>query len=192
MISGSNLSDQFNLSLTHFGLDISFNSNLEPNLIEDDEGIFGFLKVMGGGGLFGGGVAGGLALLGLGFLPRLLAGLAAGGVIGWLFGSNSEEIILQMKREVYTKGFEKFDDSLEQIKEKISEGAIKAIDSRCDKATKAIQYSISILDRILIKNETVYRESVNSHDVKKGFIRLKTVELDCVDSNLRSLLLTTD
>ena len=133
LISGSNLSEQFNLSLSHFGVDVSFDSNLDPDSIQDEDGLFGFLKAWGGSSL----LIGGMAFLGIGFIPLLLASFATGAVIGWLFGTDPEEIVLQMKQEVYNKGFEKFGDSLEQLGEKIGDGAIKAIDSRYEKAIKA-------------------------------------------------------
>ncbi|PSR16155.1 dynamin family protein [filamentous cyanobacterium CCP3] len=188
LISGSNLSEQFNLSLSHFGVDVSFDSNLDPDSIKDDDGLFGFLKAWGGSGL----VVGGMAFLGFGFIPLLLASLATGAVMGWLFGSNPEEIVLKMKQEVYTKGFDKFSNSLEQLGEKIGEGAVKAIDSRYDRAIKAVQYSISILNGILTKHESVYREAVSSHSVKKEFIQLKTAELTYIESNFKALFLMTD
>lgn len=188
LISGSNLSEQFNLSLSHFGVDVSFNSNLDPDSIKDDDGLFGFLKAWGGSGL----VVGGMAFLGIGFIPLLLASLATGAVMGWLFGSDPEEIVLKMKQEVYTKGFDKFSDSLEQLGEKIGEGAVKAIDSRYDRAIKAVQYSISILNGILTKHEAVYREAISSHSVKKEFIQLKAAELTYIESNFKALLPMTD
>jgi uncharacterized tellurite resistance protein B-like protein/GTPase Era involved in 16S rRNA processing len=186
LISGSNLSEQFNLSLSHFGVDVSFDSNLDPDSIQDEDGLFGFLKAWGGSSL----LVGGMAFLGIGFIPLLLASFATGAVIGWLFGSDPEKIVLQMKQEVYTKGFEKFGDSLEQLGEKIGEGAIKAIDSRYDKAIKAVQYSICILDKILTKNGAMHQEAVISHGSRKDLIRLKIEELANIESNLQSLLST--
>jgi hypothetical protein len=169
-------------------VDIGFDSNLDPNSINEDDNFFGFLGSMGGSGLF----VSGLAFLGVGLLPLILTGLATGAVIGWLFGSDPEELILKMKQEVYTKGFEKFGGSLDQIGEKISEGAVQAIDSRHDKATNAIQYSISILDENLKKQEIIYLEAVSSHSAKQDFVRLITTELACVESDFRALLTITD
>lgn len=192
LVSGSNLSGQFNLSLSHFGVDIQFNSALDPNSIEDGDGIFGLFKVIGGGGILGGGLGGGLAFLGVGFLPIVLASLATGAVIGWLFGSDPEEVVLKIKQEVYDKGFEKFGESLEQIGVKIGEGAVQAIDSRYDKAIKAIQYSISILDEIFLKHGNIHQEAVGACDSKKEFIRLKTVELAEIEYKLQSFLLSNN
>ncbi|RZM82641.1 dynamin family protein [Leptolyngbya iicbica] len=192
LISGSNLSEQFNLSLSHFGINIKFDSALDPSSIDDEDGIFGLFKVMGGGGILGGGISGGLAFLGVSFLPLLLAGLATGAVVGWLFGSDPGKIILQMKQEVYDKGFEKFSDSVEELGIKIGEGAIQAIDSRYEKAAKAIQCSIGILNEILLKHEKIHQETVSCHNSKKELIQLKVLELANIESSLQSLLLTAN
>jgi hypothetical protein len=180
------LSQQFSLSLSHFGVDIQFNSSLQPDSIKDGDGFLGLLKRMGGGGLLGGGVAGGLAFLGIGFLPIILASLATGAVVSFFFGSDPGEIIVRMKQEVYDKGFEKFGESLEQIEENIAKGLIKAIDSQYENAIKAIQYSISILDEILKKQDDLYQETVDIKNKKKSFASQGILHLSVIEERLNN------
>jgi tRNA U34 5-carboxymethylaminomethyl modifying GTPase MnmE/TrmE len=186
LVSSSSLSQQFRLSLSHFGVNIQFESNLNPSSINGD-GIFGVFKTLGSGGLLGGGVAGGLAFLGVGFLPILLAGMATSAVVGWFFGSDSEKIVLQMKQEVYNKGFEKFSDSLEEIGDNIGEGVVKAINSQYENAIKAIQHSISLLDEILSRQSAIHQETIDSKRAKKAFASDKLSSLSSIESSLDSL-----
>lgn len=179
--SGSNLSEQFNLSLSQFGVDIRFSSSLNANAIEDEDDSLGLLFA--GSGIIGGG----LAILGFSFFPILLAGAATGAIIGWLFGTDPEELKQNMKQEVYTKGIEKLQESLDQIWEKIAESSIQALEARTDKSLQAIREAIAILDRILKQQEIAHQKTVSSNSEKKEFIRLKMAELDDIESSIQSL-----
>ena len=184
LISGSSLSQQFSLSLSNFGVDIQFDSSLDPNSIEEEDDWFGFLKTMGGGGLF----VGGLAFLGVGFIPLMLASVTTGAVLGWLFGNDSEDIVIQMKQQVYDKGFEKFFESIDQISQKIGEGSAQAIRGRYENAINAIDYAISILNDILERQDYIHQQTLDSNNLKKDFIQLKMLELTHLTSKLDLLV----
>jgi uncharacterized tellurite resistance protein B-like protein/tRNA U34 5-carboxymethylaminomethyl modifying GTPase MnmE/TrmE len=180
--SGSNLSEQFNLSLSQFGVDMRFGSNLNANAIEDEDDSLGLFFA--GGGIVGGG----LAILGFSFFPILLAGAATGAIVGWLFGTDPEELKQKMKQEVYIKGIEKLQESLDQIGEKIAESSIQALEARTDRSSQAIREAISILDQILKQQEIAHQKTVSSNSEKKEFIRIKMTELVDIESRIQSLL----
>jgi hypothetical protein len=183
LISGSILSQKFSLSLSHFGIDMSFGATINPDDIKDEDNLFGFLGSLSGGGL----LVGGLAFLGIGFLPLMLASLATGAVIGFLFGDDPEKMIMKMKQEVYDKGFEKFFNSVEEIQRNIGSGIAKAIEPQYGSAIKAIQYSISILDEILQKQDNLYKETVDIKNKKKSFASQGISHLSVIDERLNDL-----
>lgn len=177
-ISGSNLSTQFDLSISAFGVDMDFISNLNPEAIKE-RGILGNLGLLGGGGLAGGV----LAFIGVGLLPILLGSL----VVGWFLGGSDNKYV-KMKTQVYEKGFERFIAQSESIGEKIFEKTREAFSLTLDPAIEAIECSIVILDNLLIQQEKIYEESVFSRDAKKEYLRQALVELDSVESKLKHLL----
>lgn len=183
LISGSILSQKFSLSLSHFGIDMSFGATINPDDIKNDDNLFGFLGSLSGGGL----LVGGLAFLGLGFLPLMLASLATGAVIGFLFGDDPEKMIMKMKQEVYDKGFEKFFNSTEEIQRNIGSGIAKAIEPQYESAIKAIQYSISILDEILKKQDDLHKETVDIKNKKKSFASQGISHLSVIEERLDDL-----
>jgi len=181
LISGSNLGEQFSLSLKDFGVRIDFVSRLDPSSIEDTDSFIDSLAFVGGSSLLGGA----LAFFGVGLLPILLGSFAAGAVINWLFGTSPEEVVVQMKQEVYEKGFEKFFETTEEIGEKIGQGVFQAITSRYENSKKAIEYSISILNSILQDQEFSHCEAMDSSNKKGEFIRLKIDQVYELESQLR-------
>lgn len=177
-LSGSSLSEQFDLSLASSGVDINFSSSLDPDAIEE-RGLLGGLGLWGGGGLAGGL----LAFIGVGLLPILLGSF----VVGWLLGS-SEDKYIKMKTQVYEKGFEKFGDQAEEIIAKIIEKVRATFELTLEPAVDAIECSISILDNLLSQQDKIYEESVSNRDAKKEYLRQTLTELDLLELRLKNLL----
>jgi hypothetical protein len=180
-ISGSSLGDQFDLSLSNSGIDISFNSNLDPDAIKE-RGLLGELGLWGGGGLAGGL----LAFIGVGLLPLLLGGLIGGFVIGWIFGD--EDKYTKMKTQVYEKGFERFVAQAEEIVTKIVEKSRETFELTLEPAVEAIECSVSILDNLLTQQDKVHEESVSCRDAKKEYLKQTLTELDLLESKMKTFL----
>jgi len=176
-ISGSSLSEQFDLSLTSSGIDISFSSSLDPDAVKE-RGLLGNLGFYGATGIAGGL----LAAIGVGFLPLLLGGF----IIGWLFGDEDKHT--KMKTQVYEKGFERFADQAEEIVTKILEKSRETFGLTLEPAVDAIECSVSILDNLLTQQDKFHEESVSCRDEKKEYLRQTLAELDLLESKLKSLL----
>lgn len=177
--SGSNLSEQFDLSLASSGVDISFRSNLDPDAIKE-RGLLENLGLWTGGGLAGGL----LAFIGVGFLPILLGSF----IFGWLIG-NSEDKYTKMKTQVYEKGFERFADQAGEIIVKILEKARETFALTLTPAVEAIECSILILDNLLDQQDKIHEESVSYRNEKKDYLRQALAELELIESRLKNSLI---
>jgi len=177
-ISGTSLSEQFDLSLSAFGIDISFSSNLDPEAIKE-RGLLGNLGIWGGGSLAGGA----LAFIGVGLLPILLGSL----VVGWFLGS-SEDKYTKMKTQVYEKGFSRFIDQAEEIFAQIVEKSRETFKLTLEPAVDAIECSVSILDNLLAQQDKIHEESISCRDAKKDYLKRTLAELDVLESRLQGLL----
>ena len=180
LASGSSLSQTFDLSLANFGINLCFDSCLDQSLTEEESGLFGNMGVIGGIGIVGGI----LSAVGIASLPLL----AAGAVIGWLLGGNSDEIYSKMKQEVYDKGFEKFCDSLDEVYRKIIDHSVQALNLRFETAIEAMDYSIHILDQLLEKQQSIYQATLESKNAQKRFIQEQYPRLDEIEAQVNSCL----
>lgn len=154
---GSHLSQQFDSSLANAAMEI----HLDSSETESNEGL-GFL--MGGGGLAAGAL---VAFIGFGFLPALIAGGAIGALVGWFFGESQEEVELKLKTQVFEKGFERLENSAEQIFENICHHIEQALSQRAEIASHAIHSSISMLNRLLEQQEKMYQETLEQRQAEK-------------------------
>lgn len=181
---GSHLSSQYDLALANMGIDIKFNTSGNVDF-SDGEG-----RLFGGIGLGGGGMVAGvlLGVIGLGFLPAILAGGAIGALVGWFFGEDPEVVHAKMKQEVFEKGFEKVSESADEIFNKICENVATAIYERAKLASDAIQSSIEILDNLLEQQEKVHQETLQMRESEKQWIHQKYQQLSQVQNELQVIL----
>lgn len=149
----------------------------------------------GAGGFFGGLGAGGLvagALLiftGFGIVPVILGGLAAaaGGSFG--FGLlDVDGIHGQIKQKVCDLGFDKFNQSMEEILGKIEEKISLVFNDRAEAASKVISQALFISENLLEQQEKVYKETLEQRQAEKAFISKKRQELEEVQKNMEAIL----
>lgn len=104
------------------------------------------------GGLGASGLTVGALVLftGLGFVPLLLAGGSAAVVGSFLFGGPSEdELHFKVKNQVYDLGFEKFNESTQEIFNQVIENIASIFNSRVGQADVAIKQIVSSYENIL-------------------------------------------
>ncbi|MBD1927486.1 dynamin family protein [Trichocoleus sp. FACHB-90] len=178
---GSNLSDQFDLSLSAAGVKMNLASS--SNLDDDTKGI-GLFGSLGTGGAVAGAL---LAFTGLGLVPIAIAGGAAA-VAGWLFGEDEEELEQQIKQEVYEQGFDKFNESVQEVFGKVSEYIASVLYERSEAATEVIEQAISLSENLLGQQEKAHTETLEQPQAEKAFLSKKRQELEQVQKNIEAIL----
>ncbi len=147
------------------------------------------------GGFFGGigiGAAVGAALLvftGLGIIPVILGGLAAGvgGGLGWSW-LDGDAVKDQIKQKVCELGFEKFDESAESILGKIQEKIIAGFEERIEANSGLMKKAILRLENLLEQQEQRERQTQEQCDAEKVWIENKQQELQQVQKQIEVIL----
>lgn len=181
--TGSNLSGQLDISLSAVGVNMNIASSIGSD-ISDAEGI-GFVGSMGAGGLVAGAL---LAFTGLGLIPVALAGGAAALGLGWLFGEDQDQIRVQLKQNVFDQGFEKFDESAQEVLDKVGEHIASAFCDRVETASGIIKQAISISENLLEQQEKAHKETLKQREAEKAWIAQKRQELKQVQNNIEAIL----
>jgi len=159
---------------------------IASSIDSDISGAGGFIGGLGAGGL----VAGALVVFtGLGIIPVILGGLAAaaGGSFG--FGLlDVDGIQLQIKQKVFDLGFENFDNSLEEIFEKITEQISLLFNERYKAASEVIAQAISLYENLLKQQEKAHKETLEQRQAEKAWIAQKRQELGQLQKNIEAIL----
>ena len=181
--TGSNLSSQLELCLSTVGVNMNIDSSLGSDIT--DAGGIGFFGSLGAGGLVAGAL---LAFTGLGLIPVALAGGAAALGLGWLFGEDQDYIRAQIKQSVFEQGFEKFNESAEQVFDKVCEHIASAFYNRVEAASGVIEQAISLSENFLEQQERLAQETLEQCEAEKAWISQKRQELEQVQSNIEAIL----
>jgi uncharacterized tellurite resistance protein B-like protein/GTPase SAR1 family protein len=154
--------------------------------ISDIGGPGGYLGGLGLGGL----VAAGLLFFGgLGIIPVILGGLAAGG--GGAFGLGMldvDGIHNQIKQKICDLGFQKFKESEKSISEKIQERIKAVFDERYETASGAIAQAISLWENLLEQQENRDRQNQAECEAQKVWLADKRRELEQVQNQIQTIL----
>src|SRR5919202_563395 len=157
-------------------------SSINPDI--GDPG--GFLGGLGLGGLVAAGL---LFFAGLGIIPVILGGLAAGG--GGTFGLGMldvDGIHNQIKQKICELGFQKFKESEESISEKIQERIKAVFDERYETASGAIAQAISLWENLLEQQEKRDRQNQAECEAQKVWLADKRRELEQVQNQIQTIL----
>lgn len=161
-------------------------SGIASSINPDIGGPGGFLGGLGLGGL----VAAGLLLFaGLGIIPVILGGLAAGG--GGAFGLGMldvDGIHNQIKQKVCELGFQKFKESEESIFEKIKERIIAVFEERVETSSDAMSKAISLWENLLEQQEKRDRQNQAECESQKVWLADKRRELQQVQNQIQTIL----
>ncbi|MFB2977053.1 dynamin family protein [Microseira sp. BLCC-F43] len=147
------------------------------------------------GGFFGGigiGAAVGAALLvftGLGIIPVILGGLAAGvgGGLGWSW-LDGDAVKEQIRQKVCELGFEKFDESAESILGKIQEKIIAGFEERIEANSGLMKKAILRLENLLEQQEQRERQTQEECDAEKVWLAQKRGEFEQVQHQIEVIL----
>jgi GTPase Era involved in 16S rRNA processing/uncharacterized tellurite resistance protein B-like protein len=182
---GTNLEGQFSSSTSiqareFFNLpsDINFNQS-------EQGGDNGFL-----GGLGAGGLVGALfAFTGLGAVASVIAGAVAA-LFGFLGGSPSdEELDCEIKQKVFDLGFEKFEESADDIFENVCENNIASLfDVRVQFVAESFERAILQCENLIEQQEKAHKESLNERQEKIAWISQKRQELEQLQKNIAAIL----
>jgi uncharacterized tellurite resistance protein B-like protein/ribosome biogenesis GTPase A len=151
--------------------------------------------ISGTGGFLGGGAAGVALAAGLyaftlvAIVPIIIAGVAAA-ILG-SFGMglmDVDGIHDKIKIEVISKGFDKFDESLETIADRLGEIISSAFESRLEVANDGIQKIIACYENALQLNEKRSRVSQSEVQTSKTWINQKRQELEQIQHEIDTVL----
>jgi GTPase SAR1 family protein len=153
----ANLSEQLKISI--------------DGINDDCMGLGGF-----GGGLgIGGALAVGLlAFTGIGLVAIIIASLAAG--IAGSFGLGMFDIDGlhdQIKMKVLEIGFQKFDESMDKVSEKLHEITTSVFDTKVESASRVIAQAIALYENLIEQHEQAHKETVEKQQMQKAWISEK-------------------
>jgi uncharacterized tellurite resistance protein B-like protein len=186
--SGLNLSAQFDLSLSHFGIDKKLVAEFTPDSANEGNNLLGAIGIIGGVGL----TIGILSLFGIGLIPIITYGGSLAGGLLRMFNKEPREIHQEIKQVVHKKGIDTFFDSIEKIEFKIEENLVEVFNSRIESAAQAIQYAIRILDEVLEKHDTLYKETVDFHRAKKTNILHQISNLELIERDMKDFVVNSN
>ncbi|MEG4572189.1 dynamin family protein [Microcoleus sp. N3A4] len=165
-------------------------SSIASSINPDIGGPGGYLGGLGLGGLVAAGL---LFFAGLGIIPVILGGLAAGG--GGAFGLGMldvDGIHNQIKQKVCELGFQKFKESKKSIYKKIQERIKAVFDERYETASGAIAQAMSLWENLLEQQEKRDRQNQAECEVQKVWLADKRRELEQVQNQIEAILNQSD
>lgn len=166
---GSNLVNQFSLSIVNVKQDINLNLSLSQ---QDTEGGGWF------GGFMGGAIVAGLLAA---LIPGgILINMALGGIIGSFFGGDDP------KQKILEKGWEKFLESSDNIYDQVYEKIISIFDDRFETFQEIIEQAIAICEQLIEQNELVHQKSLQSSEISVNWINQKRQEIEIICNNIKS------
>ncbi|MGB3510795.1 MAG: dynamin family protein [Microcoleaceae cyanobacterium] len=171
----SNLNEQFNLAIDNLQadrLDMTSITNWGEYGDEHGGGLWGNLTL---GGLTAGAL---FMFTGLGILPIFLAGGAVA-LIGSFIGiePDEENANMKMKQEVYEASFQKFNESAEEIFNRICENIAEVFYNHFKSANVVIYQAILLYENLLEQQEKTYKQTQSQLETEKAFISEKKQQL---------------
>ena len=161
-------------------------SGIASSINPDIGGPGGFLGGLGLGRLVAAGL---LFFAGLGIIPVILGGLAAGG--GGAFGLGMldvDGIHNQIKQKVCELGFQKFKESSQSIFDKIHERIIAVFEERVETSSGAMSKAISLWENLLEQQENRDRQNQAECESQKVWLADKRRELEQVQNQIQTIL----
>jgi predicted GTPase/uncharacterized tellurite resistance protein B-like protein len=168
---GSNLVNQFSLSIANIKQDINLNLFVSKEDSESGAGWLGF----GGGAL----VAGLLSIFTGGLWIPIALGGAAMGLLGWFFDDDPKQKVLE-------KGFEKFGESADNIYDQVCDKIISIFRDRFGTFKEIITQAIAICEQLIEQNELAHQKSLQSSEISLKWINQKRQELKKICNNIKS------
>lgn len=180
---------QQNIQMLDKQINTNFTQETKFKIGGINEGDFESGEFMGGLGIGGALAAGLFVFTGIGLIPIIIAGVVAaifgGGIMGMLSG---EEVHNQIKASVLEKGWEKFDESVDNFGERLQEIINSAFANRVEAAEKAIEQIISCYENVLVQQEKAHKQTVIERESEKVWISQKRQEIEGVRLGVEAIL----
>lgn len=193
-ILDANIADELDAIQTEFNsLEQQVKTNFSEQLQLSINGITD--DFMGLGGIGGGiGIGGALAtalltLTGLGFFAIIFAAVAAtvAGSLG-LGMLDFDGLKDQIKVKVFEIGFQKFEESMDKVSEKLNEIISSVFDNRVESANRVIAQAIALYENLIEQQERVHQETLEQREAEKAWIFQKSQELKQVQNEVEAVL----
>lgn len=167
--------------------DLSKQLQISINGIQNDSmGLGGF----GGALAIGGALAAELlAFIGIGFVVRIIASLAA--AIAGSFGLGMFDVDglhNQIKMKILEIGFQKFHESIDKISEKLHEITTSVFDTKVESASRVIAQAIALYENLIVQHEQAHKETVQEQQTQKAWISEKRQEIEKVKNDIEAIL----
>lgn len=167
--------------------DFSKQLQISINGIQNDSmGLGGF----GGALAIGGALAAELlAFIGIGFVVKIIASLAA--TIAGSFGLGMFDVDGlhdKIKIKILEIGFQKFDESMDKISEKLHEITTSVFDTKIESASRVIYQAIALYENLIEQHEQAHKETVEEQQTQKAWISEKRQEIEKVKNDIQAIL----
>ena len=167
--------------------DLSKQLQISINGIQNDSmGLGGF----GGALAIGGALAAELlAFIGIGFVAIIIANLAA--TIAGSFGLGMFDVDglhNQIKTKIFEIGFQKFDESMDKIYEKLHEITTSVFDTKVESASRVIASAIALYENLIEQHEQAHKETLEEQQTQKAWISEKRQEIEKVKNDIEVIL----
>ncbi|GGA22379.1 dynamin family protein [Okeania sp. KiyG1] len=180
----SNLNEQFNLAIANIRADeLDINSVIKLEGYDDNGG--GLWEVLQLGGLTADAL---FMFTGLGILPIIAGGAVA--LISSFFGigGDEEKADTKIKQQVYHVGFQKFQESSEEILDKVCDNIAEVFYTQFKSVSTAIEQAILLYENLLEQQDKAHKETQSQLKVEKAFISAKQQQLTQIQKQLEITL----
>lgn len=161
--------------------------NLVISEISDDfTGAGGFLGGVGAGGALAAAL---LLFTPIGIFTAVAAAVVAAiaGVFG--FGMMDVDGLRdQIKVKVFELGFQKFEESVEKVHEKLGEIIGSTFDHRVDSASRVIAQAIALYEHLLEQQEKAHATTLEQREQQKDWITQRRKELEQVEQSVETVV----
>jgi hypothetical protein len=97
----------------------------------------------------------------------------------------------QIKGKVFELGFEKFDESMDKISEKLDEIVGSVFKNRVESSSRVIAEAIALYENLLEQQEKAHNETLEQREAEKMWIYQKREELEQIQNGLEVILSKT-
>ncbi|MEH1855309.1 MAG: hypothetical protein V7L11_27420 [Nostoc sp.] len=95
----------------------------------------------------------------------------------------------QIKGKVFELGFQKFDESMDKISEKLVDEIVGSVfNSRVESSSRIIAEAIALYENLLEQQEKAHNETLEQREAEKMWIYQKRQELEQVQNGLEVII----
>jgi uncharacterized protein YecT (DUF1311 family) len=85
-------------------------------------------------------------------------------------------------------GFQKFDESIDKVSEKLHEITTSVFDTKVESASRVIGQAIALYENLIEQHEQAHKETVEEHQTQKAWISEKRQEIEKVKNDIEAIL----